>query len=616
MNPKKPIPPAIFLILFCIAESFLKSSVQNSTVQHTALLIFLVCLCYFVYYFRKHDTWSSFLEPSPSAKWETAILIGIIIIGTVFRFWKLSTLFDGMAWDEAYKGLDALAIRKFGERPVFLNWNAGREALIAYLVAASQQFFDYSIVSVRVVLAFSGCLTLVFFYLFLKTIFNTNTALLSTFLLSISKWHLIHTRLGIRVALIVLFEVAVLYLLAKGFRSKQNSLKWFIAAGFVGGLGLYTYIAYRAFPLVVLAFLIEKSVRAHVRTHVKPIAAGLIAAFLVTAPMAKFYWENRVSFTDRMQRTAVWRTRGTNLSAAELIADSTVKTAGLFTYEGDHVSRSNVNQEPMLSVFASSFFILGILITLSNLKKPYAFFLLIYLLVTLLPGMLSVNAPHSSRTIGVVVPAMLFTAFGILAAWKIMQGISTLLATTLLAIVLGGNFYTGPNDGLLRYGAALDSLDHKTSSLWGSDRDEFRVAQLLNQLGNQYDVYLSPQLFFHSAVEYLTYSKSEHNLFSFETNLQNSWKEQKIPLIVLQHQETNLWWLRDDEGKQFFKWWAQARGFKVERIHSIITRAYISNAKMTRMTDFRLIQHIKKAYPQARQLNLGAFTVFVIGAKK
>ncbi len=77
-------------------------------------------------------------------------------MGVLFRFWKLDSLFDGITYDEAYKGLDAIAIREFGERPVFLDWNGGREALVAYLVAAAQTFFDYTSISVRVVTAIAG----------------------------------------------------------------------------------------------------------------------------------------------------------------------------------------------------------------------------------------------------------------------------------------------------------------------------------------------------------------------------------------------------------------------------------------------------------------------------
>src|SRR5207237_8173948 len=118
-----------------------------------------------------------------SAKW---IAIASVLLGILFRFWRLDHLFDGLFWDEAYKGLDAISIREFGERPIFLNWNAGRDALVAYLVSASTFVFRYSGFAVRAIEALAGVFTLIFFYLFVKKILNRNIALLCLFLLAVS----------------------------------------------------------------------------------------------------------------------------------------------------------------------------------------------------------------------------------------------------------------------------------------------------------------------------------------------------------------------------------------------------------------------------------------------
>src|SRR5262249_30238038 len=103
-------------------------------------------------------------EPPPLNDFESELpirvewfLIGLLITtGLFLRTWRLGSLFEGMGWDEAYKGLDGIAIHQFHERPVYLNWNAGREAMIAYLVAFSQNFLDHTIASVRIVLALAG----------------------------------------------------------------------------------------------------------------------------------------------------------------------------------------------------------------------------------------------------------------------------------------------------------------------------------------------------------------------------------------------------------------------------------------------------------------------------
>ena len=343
------------------------------------------------------------------------------------------------------------------------------------------------------------------------------------------------------------------------------------------------------------------------------LLAGIFVSLLVVAPLLNFYWKNRESFNDRIQRTAVWNTRGTDLSPTGLVVDSTLKTLGLFTYQGDAIDRHNVNEEPMLSPFACGFFLIGIGIALVNFRKPYAAFLLLYLFFTILPGILSVNSPHSSRTVGSVIPAILFTTIGLIASFNLLAKLLPLLGTILLAIVLGGNFYTGPNDGLLRYADHLDRLDPKTSALWGMDRDQFRVVQLLNQLGPRIDPYLSAQYYFHASIEYLTHEKSQHKLYGPGSVLKDTWKEKKLGLIIVQPEECNLWWLRDDDRKRFFKWWGQKGPFNEKSIRLLVNRSYGNPFRTTNISDWRVIQSIKRNFPHARELKMDSFTVFLIG---
>jgi len=606
---------SFLLLIFLGSETFLKASVPASLLKTSALVVCVLSWLFIVFYFsRNSELWTSLSTPVPSSGRTFYLVAGMVVIGFIFRFWRLGSLFDGMAWDEAYKGLDAIAIRVYGDRPVFLNWNAGREALIAYLVVVFQWLFDFSIISVRGVLAFFGGLTLIVIFFLCKRLFNLHLALLTTFLLAVSKWHIIHTRYGVRVSLIVFFEVMVLLLLARGIQSNKKATVSFALAGFFGGLGLYTYIAYRVFPAIAVAFLLSPGNRQKLKQNWRGLLAGAFVAVLVVAPLLNFYWKNRESFNDRIQRTAVWNTRGTDLSPAELVVDSTLKTLGLFTYRGDAIDRHNVNEEPMLSPFACGFFLLGIGITLVNFRKPCAVFLLLYFFFTILPGILSVDSPHSSRTVGSVIPAILFTTIGLSASFKLFARILPLLGTILLAIVLGGNFYTGPNDGLLRYANHLDLLDAKTSALWGMDRDQFRVVQLLNRLGPRIDPYLSAQYYFHASIEYLTYEKSQHKLYAPGTTLKDTWKEKKLGLIIVQPEECNLWWLRDDDRKRFFKWWDQKGPFDIKSIRLIVNRSYGNPFKTTNMSDARVIQSIKRNFPNARELKMDSFTVFLIGA--
>lgn len=589
----------VFLLLLVLSEAFLKKYLQYSPsfqwiypyIAAPAVLIFIASVAATISCLRKNNLattlWDEFTTPFQSSHKEYWILAAILLIGIFFRFFKLDSLFDGMTYDEAYKGLDAIAIRKFGERPIFLDWNGGREALVAYLVAISQTFFDYSILSVRIITPIMNCLLLVFFYLFAKTIFNSRVALLSTFLLAVSKWSIIHSRYGVRAGQFTVFEIAVLYFVARGIASEKKNSWSFLIAGIIGGLGFYTYIGYRVFPLILLSFLFQKDVLPKLKNHKKTIVAGCIAGLVIVAPVAKFYLEHRASMTDRMKRTLVWNQKGSEYSGinpAILVLRSTKDTLGMFTYKGDSISRHNVEIEPMLSPFESSFFIVGLIVLVLNWRRKHALFLILFLLFALLPGVLSVGAPNTPRVLAALPPAMLFVSFGILTAFQFLKTTPVYVRTAFVTLVLAGNLYTGANDALIRHPQILDNLDSKTAALWGMDRDQANIAKLINNLGTKVDVYLSPQYFYHSTIQYLTYGKSKPKIF-YNVKLEDIMKKNKVTVVIFQPVVSNLWWLRDDEGKNFFKWWNQAYGIKNDEIHAQLLKSYGTDIRMSAYSD-------------------------------
>jgi uncharacterized membrane protein len=597
--------PALVLLLLITSDALLKSYAQPVTYPY-ALCFFLAAVLFFFYYFKTNDEakklWDSFFTPLPETNRDRMILAGILLLGCFLRFWKLGSLFDGMTYDEAYKGLDGIAIREFGERPIFLDWNGGREALVAYAVAASQWIFNGSILSVRFVTAVAGSLTLVFWYLFTKNVFNVRVSLISTFLLAISKWHIIHSRYGVRAGLYPLFEVATLYFLVRGFTSNRRNTLYFIVAGLIGALGFYTYIGYRIFPLVVVMFFAQKSVRQTLRTHWKPLVAAAIVAIVLIIPTAVFYVQHAASLTSRMKRTQLWSQKDKG-NPARLLVDSTAATLGMFTFRGDPIARHNMNSEPMLSPFITASFVLGMLLVIANIRKKWAFFLLFYFLITIVPGILSVGAPNVPRNFGCLPVVCLFSTLGIYA---LSMTLRNKLAPLVLGVILAGAFLTGFLDAMIRFPASLDSLSPKISALWGMDRDQTNVAKLINQLGPQCQAFASPQFFFHSTVEYLTYSKSTHRLLTLETEL----PKDKVGVVFLQTTNINPWWLRDDEDKRFFKWWNQVYGMETPQIKMIIRKTY--DPPFTNTSDRRLLKHLMAHYPSSKLLRFENFQVLIV----
>lgn len=558
--------------------------------------------------------WDRLATPSSSEQRHTLLLLGILVIGFFLRLWHLGTLTEGMLYDEAYKGLDGIAIRQLGERPVFLDWNGGREALVAYTVAVAQSFLDYTIASVRIISALYGSFTLIFFYYFVSRFWTRNVALVGTFLMAVSKYHIIHSRLGVRAGHFTMFEVATLSFLAAGLYAERRRNLWLILAGITGGLGFHTYIAYRIFPAIAAAFLASKDRLTRLRAQWKGAVAGLILAVLILLPLAIFYANHYQSMTDRMKRTAVWNQKGKlrGESPARLVLQATLDTLGMFNFKGDRIERHNVEGEPMLSPFTGPFLLIGAVLTLLCLRRRLALFLLLYLFLTLLPGFLSVDSPNTARVLGSIPPAMILCSLGICALAQVVMDFSRPLATLLVGIVLGGSAYTGVNDALLRYPLRLDSLPPQISDIWGLDREPARVADLLNRLGPRCTGFATPEFFFHSAVEYLTYSKSEHQLYLANINLREKSKGNVAVILFQPNRQMNLWYLRDDDGKRFYKWWSERYGWDYQRIRAMVRFAYGDNPALMKTSDQRLLRTLRQRYPNGRYLNFQTFAAYVV----
>jgi hypothetical protein len=465
-------------------------------------------------------------------------------------------------------------------------------------------------VSVRIINTTIGWISIIFMYLLAKEFFNHRIALISAFLLAFSKWHIIHTRYGVRAGHYIGFEIAVLYFLVRALKSSRKSTGSLVTAGAIGGAGFYTYIAYRIFPVVALCLAVEKSIRKNLSKHWKGLLLGTLVSVAIVAPFAKFYIDNRASLNDRMKRTQLWTQPGTQKqNPVMLVADSALKTIGLFTFEGDPINRHDINQEPMLSPFVTAFFILGAFLVLIHPSMPYMKFLLLYFVLTLIPGIFSVGAPNVPRVFGSLPVAVLFASLGIATVMRLLSRYSRVLGTAAVALILGGSFLTGVIDTMVRQPAMLDSLDPKTSELWGMDRDPEDVARLINSAGDRCDVFVSPQYFFHSTVEYQTYGKSKHKLITPYTDLKKEADRGKVVVVILQPDEVNPWWLRDDPGKKFYKWWLQIYGMDLRAIRSVIRRTY--DSPFTKTSDHRLIDMLEKEYPQAKKLQFEYLRAYV-----
>ena len=150
-------------------------------------------------------------------------LLVIIAIAAFFRLWQLDLIPPGLYPDEAINGNEAIS----NPGKIFYPENNGREGLFINLIAGSFSIFGISVWSIRIISALIGILTVLGLYLLTKELFNQDEngsrfiALLASFFLAVSFWHVNFSRIGFRAILVPLILVFTFYFLSEGFRSQR-----------------------------------------------------------------------------------------------------------------------------------------------------------------------------------------------------------------------------------------------------------------------------------------------------------------------------------------------------------------------------------------------------------
>ncbi len=374
------------------------------------------------------------------------ILLFILALGAFLRFYGLDSVPPGFYPDEAVNANDALK----GEFKVFYPDNNGREGLFIWLLSFSYYLFGASVWSFRLVPAFFGTLTILGTYLLAKELFKKEKiALLSSFFLAISFWHINFSRIGFRAILMPLLMSFGFYFLFKGFKGVSKKKIYYLHLALAGvflGLGFYTYISYRF--VVVLGLIVLFSwflmMKKDLGLFSKAAAVLLIFVFLSSLPIGYYFFLNTEDFFGRAGGVSVF----SHPEPLKKLGESVILHLGMFNFYGDGNWRHNFSESPLLFWPVGILFLLGLFYSLKefiySLKRKDCslfmihFFLLSWFLIMLLPGFLSAEGiPHALRVLGVIPPVYILC--GLSCNWlieKMPKKKLVLASLAILALVL------------------------------------------------------------------------------------------------------------------------------------------------------------------------------------
>ncbi|MDJ0754508.1 MAG: glycosyltransferase family 39 protein [Ardenticatenaceae bacterium] len=400
------------------------------------------------------------------------ILLAALITAAFLRLWQLDTLPLGLYHDEAYNGLDALALIRgetfpifheawelyaaeaHGDRPawttnwpIFFEGNYGREPIHVYLMALSIWLIEPTPFAVRLVPALGGVLGVWTTYLAATVLLPSSqrerslVPSLAAFALAILFPAVHFSRFGLRVMLFVPISTLCVYFFWRGVNTwlEDGRVRWadWILAGLFLGLGLYVYAAGRLFPLLFILFvpLWVWRERSRWREVIKPIALMAAISLAVALPLLLYFMRYPYFFFFRIGYVAN-RGKGTVEGRPLLTWLYNVPRVllGLF-WRGETHFRHNLPGRPFLDPLQAIAFAWGWLPLGRFQVKLRSLFVALWLFTMLLPTILSGDAPHFGRMTGAMPVIAILIALGVDDALRRLSNRGALIGILGFAII-------------------------------------------------------------------------------------------------------------------------------------------------------------------------------------
>lgn len=377
------------------------------------------------------------------------ILLGILIVASLLRLIKLDSVPISPDWDEVSLGYNAYSIMQTGRDeygkflPVVLrSFDDYKPALYSYLAIPSIKILGLNVFSVRLPSAIFGILAVFGTFFLVKQLFKKDSiALLTSFLLAISPWHIQFSRVAFESNVGLTFNIFAVLFFLKGL----NRPIFLTVSALLMALNLYVYQSEKVFtPLLALALIIifRKEILSIPK---KFIITAFIAGLLIALPMVSFLLTNKNSLE---------RARGVSILSEPYPAGESQKTlddknnndklgfifdnrrvfyakeiiSGYLSHfdlnwlfvRGD-IARHHAPNMGLLYIFELPFLLIGIYFFL---KKDYGktkLLVLCWFLITPIPASITSGVPHAVRTLNFLPTFQIFTALGIFYSFSIIR---------------------------------------------------------------------------------------------------------------------------------------------------------------------------------------------------
>jgi hypothetical protein len=404
---------------------------------------------------------------------ESAAVALLLILTIALRIYDLEIHPYSMVNDEGEMGKGALCLLRGECRNIFaIGWaSQPYVAYLPYALTVGLLGNDYAL-PIRLVSVTTGTLAVLFTYLFSREAFDKRIALVAGVVLATLPYHIHFSRLGVDNIVDSLSSALILWLMIRSLRTGSSG--YYLLAGIVSGLCLYTYPGSRLAPaLGLLAFgFAALTQRGLLRAQWHNLVLLLAAALLTIAPLLGTYQSNpefnqRINSVGLLQGNRLQEEMEyTGLNAAQVLVAQFFKSSLPFIIsEGafNFFSSPRAYFTPLASVFL----MLGLAVAVWKLRDLRLLVLLAWFFAPIVFGStLTVGPPSHQRMLGSAPAAAILVALGLVTVAQALGGLNQLLrrlAPLFLLVVL---LFTGYRDIVFYF-------------------DEYRSSHLFEDLSNE-----------------------------------------------------------------------------------------------------------------------------------
>ncbi len=417
----------------------------------------------------------------------------LIIIGIFIRTSALSSLPQGLWFDEGINGIDGYYTSKGDIKLFYIRNENAREPLYIYVIGVIFKFLPPTIYSLRLSSALLNILSLFVSYKLFRLFFNKKWSVVSLLFLTFFRWHFHFGRLAFRVQSFSLIFLLTIYFLTKYFKTANK--KYLFLSSFFAGLSFYTYLSARFLPIwiVILLFIFELFQKKSRENMIKSIGIFTVTYFILTLPLAIFFIHHPDYFFWRIKEVSIFS--NTDNPIKELFINFLKGFSG-YIYHGDIVWQHNYKKLPIFVFPFNIFFIIG-LFYISFKGNFYTLQLLAWFFMAIIITALSTKAPNFLRMSFFAPLSIIILVNGFKLVYEYLtntikkQYLTFFISALIVIYFIFQNLY-------IYY-------------LWGRDReiigrfnyDTVHLCKICKKLSKQYNIYVPEIIYNHPSFQFL-----------------------------------------------------------------------------------------------------------------